>query len=284
MLSKMRFRRNHRQLSGNYSTMRSFVARISTCTVALASLACNSPVSVERPVFIQGRAVATAGDSLYAAAAPGGPLVVFHPDGHADSLGGGVLHDPLTVQWDAGAWWVSDLVDGAPSVVRITPDGSTRRIPLAGTAVQPHQFAVLPDGRLIVEGSERRLVAVRDDSVTTFAVVPASERPSLVIGASGGVLHAVPDAQVTLYNAFGHERWRLEWPWVETAHVSAIATDAVGRIHLLSGVADEGTFLVYSLDPSTGEVVRWSEADSTATFTVDRLGKVTPAAGGRWHF
>ena len=224
------------------------------------------------------------GDSAFAVTArDAGALVVYDRDGQVlDTLGLGILRNPDHVEAQAGTWYVSDLEDGRPEVVMLGRDGALgRRIPLAGIAVQPHQFAVLPDGGIVVEAAGGRLVVLGGDSVATFAVVEVGSRPSLLLGAGGGVLHAIPDQTITLYNGFGNIRWRVEWPWAETAFVSAFGEDARGRIHVLAGVARDDTFIAYSLTPGTGEVVWWSEPQLEASFVVDRLGELSPAQG-RW--
>jgi hypothetical protein len=246
-------------------------------------MACQGGGPVRVPIFIEGRAVAPAGDSLFGVVATGGPLLLLRASGVADSLGLGALREPATVQHRDGDWWVSDVQDGVPTVVRLRRGAIPQVTSLGAEAVQPHQFAVLPDGGLVYEVRDHRLVVRRGESVATFATVEVADRPSYTVAAGGGVLHAVPGRHVTLYNAFGNLRWRLAWPWVETAHVGAIAIDAQSRIQLLSGVADQGTFIVYTMDPTSGEVTRWSEPDSSATFLADRLGGVTADRQGRWR-
>lgn len=199
-----------------------------------------------------------------------------------DTLGLGILNNPDHVQIMGDAWYVSDVTGGHPEIVVLGRDGTLRRrVPLAGIASHPHQFAVLPDGAIVVEGSAGRLLAVRGDSVSTFAVVEVGRRPSLVVGVGGGVLHAIPDQTITLYNAFGNIRWRVEWPWAETAFVSDIGEDSHGRIQIIAGVAADNTFIAYSMTPGTGEVVRWSEPQRQGSFVANRLGAVREATG-RW--
>ena len=244
--------------------------------LALVLLAACSAPTTRVPVFVDGRAVAASGDTLLGLARAGG-LITFLPGRLADTLAADTLHDPVTVQWAAGRWWVSDQRAGRPAVVQVAPRGSAATIDLGDLTAQPHQFAVLPDGAIVVEAPDQRLVVWRGDSAATFAAVEVGPRPSHLVGAGGGVLHAVPDRHITLYNGFGHVRWRIEWPWLSTAHLGAIAVDRAQRIHILSGVADQGTFIVYSMEPSSGEIVRWSRPDSSGTFVVDRLGAVTPS-------
>jgi hypothetical protein len=222
------------------------------------------------------------GDSLLAVTSGNvAAVLVYDRTGRVrDTLGLGVLHNPDRVEIQQNTWYVSDLVDGRPAVVALGRDGAlVRRIPLAGIAVQPHQFAVLPDGGVVVEAAGGRLVTLRGDSVSTFAVVEVGTRPSLLLGAGGGVLHAIPDQTITLYNGFGNIRWRVEWPWAETAFVTAISEDARGRLHYLAGVEQDATFIAYSMTPGTGEVVWWSEPQRDASFVVDRLGAFSPASG-----
>lgn len=245
---------------------------------------CDLPAPVVEPIFLAGRAVEPDGDSLLAVVARNaGAVVLYDRTGRVrDTLGLGVLENPGQVQMQGDAWYVSDLEAGKPVIVVLGRDGApSRRVSLAGTATQPHQFAVLPDGGIVVEGTEGRLLVVRGDSVATFAVVEVGTRPSLVLGTGGGVLHAIPDQTITLYNGFGNIRWRVEWPWAQTAFVSAIGEDTRGRIHFLAGVERDNTFIAYSMTPGTGEVVWWSEPQAEASFVVDGLGKLTPAKG-RW--
>ena len=245
---------------------------------------CDAPAPTFEPVFLAGRAVEPDGDSAFAVTArDAGTLVLYdRAGGTLDTLGVGILRNPDHVEVQADAWYVSDLDDGRPEVVVLGRDGAlVRRIALAGIAIQAHQFAVLPDGGIVVEALGGRLVVLRGDSIATFAVVEVGSRPSLLLGAGGGVLHAIPDQTITLYNGFGNIRWRVEWPWAETAFVSAIGEDTRGRIHVLAGVARENTFIAYSMTPGTGEVVWWSEPQPEASFVVDRLGELS-AARGRW--
>lgn len=256
-------------------------AGLSTALLLLS--ACNPPITNRSPVFIAGRPVAAIGDTVFGVAAAGGPVIVLRASGIPDTIGRGALEDPFAIQRSGDAWWVSDVREGLPAVVRLARSAPPITIPLGREAVQPHQFAVLPDGGLVYEVADHRLVVRRGDSVATFAVVERGDRPSLLTAASGGALHAVPGKHITLYNAFGHVRWRITWPWVETAHMAAATVDPRGRIQLLSGVADEGTFIVYTIEPSSGEITRWSVPDSNATFTVDRLGDVSVAGRQYWR-
>jgi hypothetical protein len=235
-------------------------------------------------VFLAGRAVEPDGDSAFAVAArDAGAVVIYDRSGRVrDTLGIGILHNPDHVESQGGTWYVSDLDDGQPAVAVLGRDGALiRRVPLAGVAAQPHQFAVLPDGGIVVEATGGQLVLLRGDSVATFAVVESSIRPSLLRGAGGGVLHAIPDQTITLYNAFGNIRWRVEWPWAETAFVTSVGEDSRGRLHFLAGVAEDNTFIAYSMIAATGEIVWWSEPQAEASFVVGRRGDPSPAQG-RW--
>lgn len=242
--------------------------------------ACGRPVPPPQPVFIDGRPVTAVGDSLLAFTRSGLPAVLLahRPSGPGiDTLGAGVLHSPLHIQFSGDRWYVSDIEDGRPSLVVFTPDGRLeRRIDLARVGAMPHQFAVLPDGRIIVEAKDGRLLALHDDSVTTFVDVRAGAMPGLITGAHGGVVQALPDKHITLYNEFGHMRWRINWPWRETAVVTDLDVDANGRIHVIAGIPSEKHFVVYSLSPVTGEVVRWSVPGPSASFLVDHFGAITP--------
>lgn len=203
--------------------------------------------------------------------------------GEVRELGAGILHSPWHIQWSNGEWYVSDIEDGKPSVVVLSQTGELRRrIALERYTITPHQFAVLPDGRIVVEAPDARLLAVAGDSSSVFTVTERAAKTGLLVAASGGVLHAVPDRYITLYNQFGHIRWRLEWPWARTAYVTEIAIDPQSRIHVLAGVPNDGTFIVYSLSNLTGEVVIWSLPSRKPTFIVDRLGQIKPTEAEKW--
>lgn len=254
-------------------------------TVLLVS-ACGERPSTLRPIFIEGRAAEAVGDSLIGITRQGVPglLVLDIGTGAVDTLGTGVLASPVHVQWLDGRWYVSDVEDGRPAIVVLTADGRTdRRIELGDLTDTPHQFAVLPNGHIVVPIPDRRLMALEDDTLTTFALTEDARRPGLLIAASGGVIHAVPDQTITLYNEFGNIRWRVEWPWRETAYVSDLAVDGQGRPHVMAGIpSDGGTFIVYTLARETGEVWRWSAQVPTATFVVSGLGEVLPDSAGDW--
>ena len=257
---------------------------IAVGALALFFLGCDAPTPTAEPIFLSGRAVEHDGDSLFAVTArDAGALVVYDRAGRLrDTLGSGILHNPEHAQMLDGTWYVSDVEAAQPVIVVLDRAGRLqRRVSLSGIAPQAHQFAVLPDGAIVVEGRDGRLLALRGDSLTTFAVVEVGRRPSLLVGAGGGVLHAIPDGTITLYNGFGNIRWRVEWPWAATAFVSDVGEDTRGRIHFIAGVAQDNTFIAYSMAPGTGEVVRWSEPQRVGSFEVDRLGEIRPASG-RW--
>lgn len=252
---------------------------------ALALGACSRAGSGPQPIFVDGRAVTAVGDTLVAMTRSGARAVILRDqrNGALRRLGEGVLHGPLQVQWQGDRWYVSDVSDGSYGLLEFTAAGTVERdVPLDSVARTPHQFAVLPDGRIVVEGSGNRLLALNGDKIETFARTDSGAKPGLLVAASGGVLYALPDKSITLYNAFGNVRWRVDWPWLETAFVSDLAVDAQGRIHLIAGVPSEGKFIVYSLNPVNGEVVRWSEPGPYATFVVDRFGALTPDSASNW--
>ncbi len=236
-------------------------------------------------LFVDGRGVAPAGDTLLALTRPNVPalLVLDRRTGIVDTIGRGELASPLHVEYHGGRWYVSDLRDGRPVVTVLNSAGTLeRRIPLAPTPATPHQFAVLPDGRIVIQVAGGELVALRGDSVLPFAVGDQSERPGLLLGAQGGVVLAAPGQAVTLFNANGNIRWRLEWPWNERAYVSDMALDAQGRLHLLAGEEGTNQFVVFTLSYVTGEVMRWSVPGPYATFSVRRLGEIRPDTAGHW--
>lgn len=241
--------------------------------------ACGVPRRSPQPVYIDGRPVLALGDSAIAYTKLGLAAVLIRDrrTDKVDTLGTGELHGPLNVEFDGKRWYVSDVKDGRPSIAVFALDGSLeRRIDLSHLSATPHQFALLPGGRIVVEVPGGELVALQGDSVVTFARFRPGPKPGLVKGARGGVLHAVPDRHITLYNEFGNIRWRVDWPWRETAYLTAVSVDANGRIHFIAGVPSEGTFIVYTLAAENGEVVRWSTPGPYASFTVDRLGEIRP--------
>ena len=225
-----------------------------------------------------------AGDSLVAVTSrEAAAIIVYDRLGRVvDTLGQGVLQSPAHLQIMGADWYVSDLRDGRPVVVVLGRDGAVRRtVPVGDVAAHAHQFAVLPDGAVVVESRDGRLAALRGDSAATFAAVEIGPRPSLLLGAGGGVLHAVPDRHITLYNGFGNIRWRIDWPWAATAYIGDLSQDRRGRIHALAGVEATNTFIAYTFEEGTGEIIRWSDETAAGSFLVDRLGEIVPAEG-RW--
>jgi hypothetical protein len=246
---------------------------------ALPAIACGPSGPPRQPIYIEGRPVLALGDTAIAYTKVGvrGVLIVNRKTGSTDTLGAGTLHGPFNVEFDGTRWYVSDIEEGRPSIAIFGSDGSLeQRIDVSQLSATPHQFALLPDGRIVLEVPGGELVALAGDSVSTFARFRPGPKPGLLKGARGGVLHALPDRHVTLYNQFGNIRWRIEWPWRETAYISAISVDSNGRIHLIAGVPSEGTFIVYTLAAENGEVVRWSIPGPYASFTVDHFGEIRP--------
>ncbi len=218
-----------------------------TGVLAGALSACGPSGPVPQPIFIDGRAVTAVSDTLLAFTRSGLPavLLLHRRSGTVDTLGHGVLHSPLHMQLVGDRWYVSDVEGGRPSLVVFAPDGRLeQRLDLTRVGAVPHQFGVLPDGRIVVETTEGRLLALRGDSVTTFVDVRGGARPGLLIAAAGGVVQALPGKHITLYNEFGHIRWRIDWPWKETAFVTDLTVDAHGRIHVIAGIPSEKNFVV----------------------------------------
>jgi hypothetical protein len=255
--------------------------------LALTTLAACQPRTPNAElIFVDGRAVAPALDSVYAITASGIPGVLLHyrRTGVLDTIGAAELSSPIHTQWQNGLWYVSDVIDGRPSIAVFDQNGAvTRHIDLGGIASAPHQFAVLPDGRIVVEANDDRLIAVDGDSMMTFALTESSSsRTGLVVAARGGVLHAVPGELVTLYNGQGNIRWRIEWPWDDSVYGIDLAVDVEGRTHLLAGQATEQSFIVFGFSPTTGEVIRWSMEGPSATFIVGRMGEIYPDSASNW--
>ena len=253
--------------------------------VALALAACEPQESELELIFVDGRAVAPALDSVFAITALGVRGVLLHNRHGAtlDTLGAEELASPAHTQWMDGRWYVSDVRDGAPAIVVFGPDGSVEQsIDLRGIATAPHQFAVLEGGHIVVEGPDNRLVQLDGDSATTFALFEGSSRTGLLVGALGGVLHAVPGKTIALYNGLGNIRWRLEWPWADNLYAADLAVDAQGRAYILAGVQQENVFIVFGFSPVTGEVIRWSEEGPLATFVVRRLGEIRADSAEKW--
>lgn len=260
----------------------SHIVYVALVLSTLALISSCGQQSTNRLIFLNGRATVSIGDSLFVATSEGAGLLVLDQTLRGvDTIGATVLSSPFHAQEMNGSLYVSDIVDGRPALVvfRQTPNGMwemVRQIGLGDITPLSHQFAVLPDERIIVEAPDDRLVALRGDTVTTFALTELGPRPSLLVGARGGVFHAVPDRSITLYNEFGHIRWRREWQWAETAFFSDVAVDAKGRIHMLAGVPSDETFIVYTIVGDTGEIERWSTPAPTATFEVTPFGEVLP--------
>ena len=256
--------------------------RISATAVATLVVLSGCSSSPPEPlIFVDGRAVEPmAGVGLGVTNDGAGGLVVMHPEnGTADTVGRRELRSPLHVQAMHGRWYVSDVEGEKRFIVVFDSAGRMeRRLDVTRRTPVPHQFAVLPDERVVLIGDDERLIVLDGDSTGTWQLTEAGTRPSLLLGTHGGVLHAVPGRHLTLYNGFGNIRWRIEWPWRETAWVSDLAQDPKGRIHLIAGITGraEETFIVYSLVPETGEVVRWSKPGPYATFTVGPRGGVHP--------
>ena len=266
---------------GEMTIHRALFSALALTTVA----ACQSGAPNAELIFVDGRAVAPALDSVFAITASGTPGVLLHyrRTGVLDTIGAEELSSPIHTQWLDGFWYVSDVIDGRPSIVVFDPNGAaTRQIDLGGIASAPHQFAVLPDGRIVVESNDGRLVAIDGDSMTTFALTEAGTRTGLVVAARGGVLHAVAGKLVTLYNGQGNIRWRLEWPWDDTIYGIDLAVDVDGRTHLLAGQETERSFIVFGFSPSTGEVIRWSMEGPSATFVVGRMGEIYADSASNW--
>ena len=237
-------------------------------------------------VFVDGRAVAVAGDSLLAITRSGENGIVLRDreTGAVYNRGEQALVSPHHVQEHEGRWYVSDVQDGAWLIAVFSPQWEVeRRVRVDSIATAPHQFAVLPDGRIVIEAPEGRLLALEGDSVTTFALTEVSSRTGLLLGALGGVLHTVPDRSITLYNEAGNIRWRLQWPFEDgVAYVTDVAVDAQRRMHVLAGQERSNLFYAYTLERDTGQVIRWSVPGPAATFVVGRLGQIEPDSASRW--
>jgi len=246
--------------------------------------ACEAADLDVEPVFVSGKAVAPSGDSLLAMVPPDSPGVMVYDrrSGTRETLGEDVLNSPAHLQWVDDRLYVSDVVDGRPKIVVLSVTGEVeRQIDLGPLAAAAHQFAVLPSGEIVIETTDDRLVAIGKDSTRTFALTDASQRTGFLVAARGGALHAVPDRSITLYNGLGKIRWRTDWPWQESAFVADLAVDSHGRPMVLAG--NEGTegFVVFGLDPITGEVSRWTEGP-TSTFSVRRYGEILPDSVSHW--
>ena len=257
---------------------------IATIAVTFAISACEPAGPGIEPLFIDGRAVAVSSDSILAITAPSvsGVLLIDQRTDARQSLGADQLTSPVHVQWSEGQLYVSDVDGGRPQVVVFSPSGELLdRIDLGPTAAVPHQFAVLPDGQIVFETTDDRLVALRGDSVDTFALNDPSPKTGMLVAARGGVLHAVPHRTLTLYNGLGRIRWRIEWPWSESAFVADLAVDTRGRPLVLAGEEGSEGFVVFALDPVTGEITLWTEGPS-ATFSSRTFGNIRPDSVANW--
>ncbi len=247
--------------------------------------ACGTSRPSGSPIFVDGRAVAAAGDTVLALTRQGSSDIVLRErsTGAVFTRGDQALHSPHHIQEHNGQWYVSDVTaDGSWIVTFSSQWDVVRRLRVDTIATAPHQFAILPDGRIVLEAPGGRLVTLSQDSLTTFAVVEQSARTGFLVAALGGVLHAIPDQAITLYNANGNIRWRLPWQWEGTAYMTDLAVDALGRIHVLAGEAGLSQFYAYTLDRITGEVLRWSVPGTSATFVVSRMGEIEPDSAARW--
>lgn len=250
----------------------------------LALGACEPPRPVEL-VYLDGRAVEPVGDSLLSFTSKSEQSLILLAIGSKEPtiFGSSHLTSPVHVQQLNGDWYISDTDQGNPVIVVLGPDGSPkRRLDVSNHTSLLHQFAILPDGRIVLQAKDSRLVALDDDTVTTFALTEVGSRPSLITAAGGGVLHAVPDHHITLYNGFGNIRWRIEWPWRESAFVTDVSVDRLGRIHLLVSGEEPDTFIVFTIQQDTGEVIRWSVPGPYATFVVSVFGEVRPDSTDNW--
>ncbi len=247
--------------------------------------ACSGTAPKEDLIFVDGRAVAAAGDSLLAMTRQGSSAITVRDriTGEISVHAAADLRTPLHIQESGGLWYVSDVVDGEAIIVVFSADWEVRdRIGVDSVAAVPHQFAVLPDGTLVLESVDGRLLALRDDSLTTFALTEQSSRNGMLVAAQGGVLHTIPDKTLTLYNARGNLRWRQAWPWHEGAYIADLSVDANGRVHVLAGAEGTNVFYAFTLSPVTGEAVRWTAPSLMATFVVKQLGEIRPDSTERW--
>lgn len=239
--------------------------------------ACDAPSQAEL-IFVDGRAVAPAGDSVLAISRPTLPgVLLFHRlTGKTDTIGNGLV-SPTHLQWHGGRLYVSDVRDGRAWIVVFGANGEVeRRIDVDSITAVPHQFAVLPDGRIVLETRDDQLVAFGEDSISTFALIESSTRTGLLAAVQGGVLHLVPQRTFTLYNEMGKIRWRVDWEWADDVFITDISVDSRGRPNLLAGRQGHDGFMVFGFSPFTGEVVRWQEGPN-ATFSVGAYGDIEPA-------
>jgi hypothetical protein len=245
--------------------------------------ACDAPSQAEL-IFLDGRAVAPAGDSILAISRPTlpGVLVFNRHSGRTDTLGTDELVSPTHLQWHDGRLYVSDARDGRAWIVIFGARGQVeQRIDVDSITAVQHQFAVLPDGRMVLETRDDQLVALHADSISTFALIESSPRTGLLGAVQGGVLHLVPHRTVTLYNEMGKIRWRVEWEWADNVFITDISVDSRGRPNILAGREGYDGFMVFGFSPFTGEVVRWQEGPN-ATFSIGAYGDIQPDDSSPW--
>jgi hypothetical protein len=246
---------------------------------------CGAASSSRDLIFVDGRALASAGDSVLAITRQGHPSILLRDrtTGAVFTRGEHALRSPFQVQELNGRWYVSDVSENEEWIIVFDAQWEVlNRLRIDTLSLAPHQFAVLPDGRIVLEVGDGRLGYLEDGTLTTFAEYESASRTGFLVAASGGVLHAVPDVAVTLYNAQGNVRWRHPWDWREDVYVSDLAVDARGRMHMLVGESNGNTFVCFSFAHATGEVLRWSEPGPAATFSIDRMGEILPDSIGRW--
>ena len=250
---------------------------------AFTASACE-PIPDNELIFLDGRATAPVGDTLIAITSSelSGVLLFDRRTRTVDTLGFTELDSPAHIQWENNRWYVSDVRDGRASIVVFTAAREfERRLDVDSISGALHQFAVLPDGSIVLETRDDRLVALGTDEISTFALIESSQRTGLLAAAQGGVLHLVPQASVTLYNELGKIRWRVEWDWDDTVFITDISVDSKGRPNVLAGRDGFDGFMVFGFSPLTGEVVRWREGPGV-TFSMDRFGEIEPDSAGLW--
>ena len=253
-------------------------------TLVLIAAACGIPGPDSTPLFVDGRAVASSSDGVLAITSAGTPGVVLYDQDTRSrtKIGADDLASPAHVQWNDGLWYVSDVDEGRAEIAVFDSNGTLiDRVMLGSVATVAHQFAVLPDGQIVVETADDRLVAVTADTITTFALTDESPRTGMLLAVRGGVLHVVPHRTLTLYNGLGKIRWRVEWPWVDALFLTDIAVDPHGRPMILSGHEGRDGFVVFGLDANTGEVIVWMEGP-TATFSIRKYGDIQPDSPAEW--
>jgi len=254
-------------------------------SIILVLVGCGGIASTDDLVFVDGRAVAFAGDTLMAFTQQGTNEVSVRDrrTGQVSAHAGDQLTSPHHIQEFDARWYVSDIIDGEAAITVFSAQWEfIERIGVDSLASVAHQFAILPSGAIVLEGLDRRLISIHGDSITTFALVENSTRTGMLIAAQGGALHTVPGKTLTLYNERGNVRWRQDWPWHEGAFVTDLSVDANGRVHVLAGEEGTDVFYAFTLSPVTGEAVRWTAASSSATFVVEPMGEIKPDSAGRW--